>query len=997
MAEDINSRLSGEDIRRFEQSLAKFDAGLARQEEIAKKLLDMEKELGAIRLAFLDQYLDAFSKRLDDVVARKTSMLDDTFLIMERKALENYKKNISGSGDSQQTQSNGNGGGGQKPPSNGSSNSGSDNDGTKITDAQKKALGEAEPHTAENIAARLRTFTAQYKTAKEQSEAIIKGEKDAVITIEQLREAYRDKRKKDDEAYRQKETELENTLTALTMARLQATKENKDQIRAVEMRQQQELWSAELAAQEQINAINAERKFAGSPEGRQLQAQKAQAEATQKSIEQLEAQRIKYIANEERKLKLKNHRELTEQEYQEIVDRANLEYELSQENIEKLKKQQKEDAEKLAKLEEINDDKKKREKDLADKRAIDSQIAEAVSATGFDKYNNVIERFMSLQEVVNKADSQGMSKGLASLTVAVKALSSITQQLESKMDEIASFKGPIDTRLQGSSNEKWAGSYWDQLVHDMTSVGAVNPFFKQETFANKIKELVDSGIAFDLEQRAFLATISDKIATTFEVADATLLRLIRIQQEDSTAGRMGMEAALNAFLNNMYETTEYLNDIAGSVRGSLAEMESLMGGAAATEVEFQVQKWLGSLYSVGMSQDAVNSISQALGQIAAGQIEGLTNGGAGNLLIMAANDAGLSIADILTEGINSSDTNKLLQAVVNYLAEIADSSKDNNVVQQQLANVFGVKASDLRAATNLSTQDSVSAIYGNSMSYGNMLNKLFTMAGSMGSRTSLGEMMTNVWDNGQYTLAGSMASNPISYFIFKAASLLDDATGGIGIPSLTVMMNGVDLEASVADLMRVASMSTGILGSIGAVVQGLTNSFNGQSMLTQLGIKSGSGLAVTPRGSGVGASAGGGSSSTSSSGYVGNASGSDVKDATMQEANDTKKQLMVEAQEEAEANQIDSLNTTVLKIYELLDDVAHGNSYFRVKVEGYGLTKASGNSALGGVSALENLGSSSSGSSVSSGSSSGSSLSDGGVNSNSLGSSVSLGGWTATI
>ena len=91
-------------------------------------------------------------------------------------------------------------------------------------------------------------------------------------------------------------------------------------------------------------------------------------------------------------------------------------------------------------------------------------------------------------------------------------------------------------------------------------------------------------------QRAFLQTISDKIANTFNAADGTLLRLIRIQQQDSTAGRLGMESALNAFLNNMYETSEYLNGIAESVRGSLEEAQALMGAAQATELEWQVQK-----------------------------------------------------------------------------------------------------------------------------------------------------------------------------------------------------------------------------------------------------------------------------------------------------------------------------------------------------------------------------------------------------------------------
>ena len=45
--------------------------------------------------------------------------------------------------------------------------------------------------------------------------------------------------------------------------------------------------------------------------------------------------------------------------------------------------------------------------------------------------------------------------------------------------------------------------------------------------------MVGKGIAFNVEQRAFLDTISEKIATTFEATDASLLKLVRIQQADS--------------------------------------------------------------------------------------------------------------------------------------------------------------------------------------------------------------------------------------------------------------------------------------------------------------------------------------------------------------------------------------------------------------------------------------------------------------------------------
>jgi hypothetical protein len=384
-----------------------------------------------------------------------------------------------------------------------------------------------------------------------------------------------------------------------------------------------------------------------------------------------------------------------------------------------------------------------------------------------------------------------------------------------------------------------------------------------------------------------------------------------------------------------------------------------MAGAAATEVEYQVQKWMGSLYSVGMSQEAVQSIATALGQIASGQVDGLTSGsGTGNLLVMAANKSGKSIAEILSSGLDADETNNLLQAAVNYLADIAQST-DSRVVQQQIAGVFGVKASDLKAAVNLRSdpkegKNSIGDIASKNLTYDNMLNQLFGMAGSMYARTSISEMMSNVWANGQYTLASGMANNPFSYLTYKIASLVDGVAGGIAIPSISIMGNQVDLETTVADLMRVVAMTGGVFSSLGAMVSGLGNSFNGKAMLKKLGIEEGKGPQINVRGgAGLGAEPTPEGNTLSESGFIGNSDSSNIKDSTMQAAEDDSKKQMIKAKEEEPANQVDVMNSTVLKIYEILDEVAKGSKTLRVRVDNYGLTGNNKlNNSQGGVNGL---------------------------------------------
>jgi hypothetical protein len=671
-----------------------------------------------------------------------------------------------------------------------------------------------------------------------------------------------------------------------------------------------------------------------------------------------EEQKGKRLAELEYAARLENDGLLTEEKEKAIKKQVEAEFELTEDNLKRIEAlRRKNDAKKFKEEEEARIAKeKKEEQDRKEKRK--KQAADILTGGPLFGEHGIKARYNQfIEDEVARAEAEGLDPEQARMQAQTDALlsacASLNKLLENSIDKIAESKGEIDTRLQGSNNEKFAGSYWDQLTKDMMSVGAVTPFFKQENFANNIKSLVDRGISFDLKQRAFLMTIQEKIANTFNVADGTLLRLIRIQQEDSTAGRLGMESALNTFLNEMYENTEYLKGVAESVRGSLQEMEALMTGAEATEVEYQVQKWMGSLYSVGMSQEAVQGIAGALGQLAAGQIEAISgSSGAGNLLVMAANDAGIPISNILANGLNAEETNKLLQATVNYLAEIAESSKGNNVVQQQLAGVFGVKASDLRAATNLVTKDSVDDIFGEQLSYDNMLRQLYKMAATMGMRTSIGEQLSNIWANGQYSIAGSMASTPMSYLLHKASRLLKDTTGGMDFGIPLIMGNGLPINFNVADLMSFGAIGSGILGSLGPMINGLATSSNGALMLASMGIDFGSGLKATPRGttSGIGASAaGGGTKTTSGSGYIGNASGSDIKNSTIQKTEDDADKQMIEAQEEARATQIDFINTNVLKIYELLDEVATGKRSLNVRVSGYGLTSPSRSTSIGGV------------------------------------------------
>lgn len=495
-------------------------------------------------------------------------------------------------------------------------------------------------------------------------------------------------------------------------------------------------------------------------------------------------------------------------------------------------------------------------------------------------------------------------------------LAGLVSKLDKSIEEIAAYKSDWDTRLFGS------GKSHTSLTSAIQFALGVSPYVKQADVLRNIDKAIDTGIAYNIEQRAFLETIKDDIAGTFDAFDSTLLQIIRVQQADSTAARMGMEVSLNKYFNQMYKNTEYLSNVSDSVTSALYEATSLLSASESVGFEYQVQKWLGSLYSVGMSNQGVSSIAQALGQLASGDVSG-TSSGAGKLLVMAASRAGLSYSDLLTKGINDSDINTLMESMVDYLRTIADSNK---VVQTQLAGVFGLRTSDIRAAGNLTNSD-IKNIYGKSLSYAGGVGALQEMAATIWTRMSSGEMMTNLIDNFKSTLATGIANNPILYTMWTISNMLDQLVGGIPIPTIGAWAVGngteIDLETTVADIMRVGALSGSLLSGIGSIVSGLaTNSVGLSGVLTALGVRSnastisrGTGLnsLISPR-------------SRSLSGYQGNTSGSDIYDSSMAGAEDQKNELAVQAQEpEGEEDiKLADLNATVLQIYDLLQTVIIG-------------------------------------------------------------------------
>lgn len=463
-----------------------------------------------------------------------------------------------------------------------------------------------------------------------------------------------------------------------------------------------------------------------------------------------------------------------------------------------------------------------------------------------------------------------------------KLLTSLKDLFNSTIETYGNYQAKINTRLQGSG-KTWEGRGSDKGIEaTIKDAIGVTPYVKLQSVMDNVVTATENGIAYNVEQRAFLQTVSENIASTFNAFDSNLLRLIRLQQADSTAARLGTEAALTDLYNSLYKDSSYLNDEYDTVSANLIEATSQMSDDAAVSFEYVVQKWLGSLYSVGASDSAISKISQALGYLGSGNVEALSGDSEmQSLLVMAASRANLNYSELLTEGLDASNTNKLLKSMVQYLAEIAES--DNKVVKSQYANLFGMSVSDLTAVKNIT--GTIDTIASSMMGYEDAYAELNYQMGQLDSRLSLAGKLQNLYNNFNYNTATTIAGTPALYAMWEITSAVEDLTGGINLPSVSVVGSGVDLETTVTNLMRLGIVGAGTLGGIGSIITGLSTIGNASSMLDKLGITSNAKTNKLERGGGLNRKFKGVQKSGTL--YVGNTSGGDYYDATLAAANDT--------------------------------------------------------------------------------------------------------------
>lgn len=490
-------------------------------------------------------------------------------------------------------------------------------------------------------------------------------------------------------------------------------------------------------------------------------------------------------------------------------------------------------------------------------------------------------------------------------------ISSVTKGLTSGIDKYlgsyAQYMSGIETRLYGSNS-----SYKSAAGMISKNIGA-NQYVTQLKVYENLSKLVEQGIAYNVEQRAFLASISDKIATTFDAANGTLLQLIKIQQADSTTARLGLESSLTRFLNSTFSDSSYLSGAFDSVSNALLGANAQLSRDESLAFEYNIQKWLGSLGAVGVSDSTLQSLAQGLNYLGTGDINGLSgNTGLQNLLIMAASRAGLDYSRMLINGLGPTDANTLLKSVITYGQEIA--ANNNKVVKAQYANLFGLTLSDLTAIMNLTSED-LKSISANMLNYSGAIEETERRLSTISGRTPVAERIQNLFENTMASIGENIGNNAATYTTWLVNDLIEKATGGINIPTPFVMGSGVALNANVNQLVKLGIVGISTMSEIGTIMSGL------RGKAPSLDNWNASESTMRNRGLGFTTlSAQGVSRGSSNVAYIGTGDGETMYEGSIAAAKDEAQQTITsEGDSELITILKEDINGNILRVIELLE------------------------------------------------------------------------------
>lgn len=411
----------------------------------------------------------------------------------------------------------------------------------------------------------------------------------------------------------------------------------------------------------------------------------------------------------------------------------------------------------------------------------------------------------------------GVAGKILDVVVALRA--NINTWVDDAARVLSQNVGRINAALEGT------GKTYESSTESMIEALGMSRYVKQTDYIQQIAQLTAAGVSFNVEQRALLETIKDKTIASFSSMDGHLLRLIRLRQQDLTATQFGLEAALRNTLNKVFKDSSYLRDMYDSIASAITDSVVISGAGDVTAYSSVIQTWMGAMYESGVDSSMVSKIANALNNLGSGNVSALASDqDIQRLVLLSMDTIGMDYADILQQGLTTSDINDLLTAIVKYLTKIESNTKDNNVLTSSYTQLFGMSMSDLQAFKNLSKKmgSLTSVDTGTALAMTNYeIEKLQST-----ERTIAAEQIDNFFANTKFTFGNEIAKDTASYMTWKVSNLLMDisesvAESAIGkTPVGKLVSKGIGIPAGLAIFGNTIKGLLGIIKAIPSAIDG---------------------------------------------------------------------------------------------------------------------------------------------------------------------------------
>lgn len=390
-----------------------------------------------------------------------------------------------------------------------------------------------------------------------------------------------------------------------------------------------------------------------------------------------------------------------------------------------------------------------------------------------DEGNSPIKSLLNIDAHIREGNEDAKSASKMLTNVLTSGFNALNTMIDHATSVMASSYGKVNAAIDGSG--KTFSDYADGLSKLGTSA-----LVRQEDLLTNLADIATKGIATDLESIALLTTIRDKTVASFDTTDGNLRRLIRLNQNlgNLTAKQFGLAAVLRTELNEAFGDSSFIGRQFQTLTGTLLDAVSsnaLRGSTDSTNLYAVMETFAAGLYEAGVDEGTVSAIAQGINYLGSGNVQALSgNKALQNLMLLSMDRAGLDYATILQQGLSTNDTYLLLSEIIDYLADITDNTKQNNVLRSSYANLFNLSVTDMAAIKSLSTNNAFRNMSQTSISLtGDTLMNATNLeiAKIAEERTMLSEMINNVTENLKFELGIGVANSPLAYGAYRTARL----------------------------------------------------------------------------------------------------------------------------------------------------------------------------------------------------------------------------------